>query len=272
MRSTRVSLAAIGMLAACWAVQPAPGAGATTPVGGGQVGSSPLISATTTTALTTATTTATTTKHQKKKARKEAAATTPVTTVSPNTGLRNGQSVTVSVSGFPKKDLLVVLECAPAGQAIVQADCNIPGVKFLTTNNSGAGSIPFTVITGTVGSNGNQCATVSDSCQIIASEESGAHSATADLSFGTTTTTTTATTTTTTVAGGSTGNANGNTATTTSSGSSSDGSSADPTKAKDGLANTGAPQSLRTVIGVALLAILLGLGMVQLPKRSRRFR
>jgi hypothetical protein len=120
------------------------------------------------------------------------------------------------------------------------------------------------VHTGVMGTNGNACAAVSDTCQIIASEESGAHSATADLSFGTATTTTTSTTTTT-IAGGSTG-----TTTTTTGSSGAGGSSDGPGTTKASLANTGSPRLMWAMIATGLAAIFFGFGMVQVPRRRRR--
>lgn len=45
-------------------------------------------------------------------------------TVTPNTCLSDGQTVTVNASGFPAGHLVVVIECADKGDATGQADCD----------------------------------------------------------------------------------------------------------------------------------------------------
>ncbi len=265
MRTTRILLAVTGMVAVFWATQTTPGAGATTTVGGQSVSSAVA------TSTTVASSSKTTTHHKKKQSK--AAAATPTVTVTPDTGLTNGQTVTLTVAGFPKKQALVAIQCAPGVNPGGQNFCDIGGVQFVTTDASGAGTFPpFTVHAGPgpIGVNpGSICSVTSQNCEVIVSEPSPTStiSASALLHFGTVTTTTTSTTTTT-IANGTTGNAT----TTTGSGGTGSSGGGGATGAKSSLANTGSPRLMWGMIGVGLTAILLGLGVVQMPRRSRRLR
>lgn len=58
-------------------------------------------------------------------------------TVTPNTCLRDGQTVTVNASGFPAGHLVVVIECADKGDATGQPDCD----KTNFTHVDGTGSL-----------------------------------------------------------------------------------------------------------------------------------
>ena len=58
-------------------------------------------------------------------------------TVTPNTCLHDGQTVTVNASGFPAGHLVVVIECADKGDATGQADCD----KTNFTHVDGSGSL-----------------------------------------------------------------------------------------------------------------------------------
>jgi hypothetical protein len=156
--------------------------------------------------------------------------------VSPSTGLTNGQSVTVSGSGFTASSTGGVLECnndtsQPTVQVAgnnVPVSCTNPLLHLKTTSSSGdLASFSFTVATGTVGppttgtdSSGGDAATdaanypcppttaqvsAGDSCLIAFGDQAG-DQAQFDISFsgggggGTTTTTTGSSTTTTTTA------------------------------------------------------------------------
>lgn len=72
-------------------------------------------------------------------------------TVSPSTGLANGQSVTVTWTGYTPKVSVNVLECSasPPTQA---TDCDLKNAAVLQPDPNGTGSLSFKVVTGTVGS------------------------------------------------------------------------------------------------------------------------
>ena len=72
-----------------------------------------------------------------------ASAATPSITVTPNTGLVGGQTVTVAGSGWAPNDLVVYCEAvdvAPRGQG----DCDLPN-KNVTADGSGSFSVPMTL-------------------------------------------------------------------------------------------------------------------------------
>ncbi|MFE2484178.1 enediyne antibiotic chromoprotein [Streptomyces mirabilis] len=73
-----------------------------------------------------------------------AAATAVGVTVTPSTGLSDGASVTVNVTGFGAAEAVSATECAgdPAAGTLV---CDVAGIKQLTTDATGAGSTAFTV-------------------------------------------------------------------------------------------------------------------------------
>jgi Neocarzinostatin family len=154
-------------------------------------------------------------------------------TVTPSTGLANGDTVSVSGSGFANSSTGGVLECNDdPGQPTIQlagnavpVSCTSPLSKLVTTTSSGdLPTTSFTIVEGTVGpptsgtdSSGGSAATdaanypcpptpaqvtAGDSCVIAFGDQAG-DQATQDISFSTgggggTTTTTTSTTTTTT--------------------------------------------------------------------------
>ena len=80
----------------------------------------------------------------------ESPRTGPTVTVTPSTGLTNGESVMVSGSGFADGESVYILECQnpPTGQS----SCNVGGVVPATTDGSGnLPSTAFTVTTGVFG-------------------------------------------------------------------------------------------------------------------------
>lgn len=74
----------------------------------------------------------------------------PAVTVSPSTNLKNGQSVTVTGSGFKPGDALYVLECLAT--ATGASGCDVATAKSITANSDGTlPSTPFTVAAGKIG-------------------------------------------------------------------------------------------------------------------------
>lgn len=107
----------------------------------------------------------------------------PQLKVSPNTSLTNGESVTVSGSGFKANDQVYVVECLT--NASGESNCDIATATPVTITATGSlPSTSFKVVTGTVG-NGT-CGTSSsdlDSCDVSAGNASGGDSATAAITF-----------------------------------------------------------------------------------------
>lgn len=62
--------------------------------------------------------------------------------VTPASGLADGASVTVAISGAGASEEFNILQCANVGSVLA---CNVDTVKTVTTNASGAGSTSFTV-------------------------------------------------------------------------------------------------------------------------------
>ncbi|MFD8128264.1 enediyne antibiotic chromoprotein [Streptomyces mirabilis] len=105
-----------------------------------------------------------------------AAATAVGVTVTPSTGLSDGASVTVNVTGFGAAEAVSATECAgdPAAGTLV---CDVAGIKQLTTDATGAGSTAFTVKKTFQGQDQSgatvdvNCATIAGGCFIGASNE-----------------------------------------------------------------------------------------------------
>lgn len=112
-----------------------------------------------------------------------AATTGPKITVSPNSSLTNGESVTVSGSGFKASDQVYLVECL--ANASGESNCDIATATAVTISASGTlPSTSFKVVTGTVG-NGTCGTSSSDlgSCDVSAGNASGGDSASAAITF-----------------------------------------------------------------------------------------
>lgn len=181
----------------------------------------------------------------------------PSVTITPASGLTNGQQVTVKVTGYPANmSGLFVVECN--GKAAADpgtAHCDTTNLGTMTTDASGSGSTTFKVKTGTIGD--GTCAAGSTDCVIAVAPAAGgtaANTAGGAIAFaaastggGTTTggsTTGGSTTGGSTTAGGSTGAVSGGTTTT-----------------------TGKPFGLEMGLGAALVLAGLGAGGFALRRR-----
>lgn len=113
-----------------------------------------------------------------------AAAGHPSVTVSPATGLRNGQQVTVVASGFPASGMLVITECADKGTATGPADCDLAAVQTVTSSASGGVHASFTVNRGPFGANHIVCS-AQQRCLVSVSQPTATNpvEATEDISF-----------------------------------------------------------------------------------------
>ncbi len=80
-----------------------------------------------------------------------AALVSPTVSVTPSAGLKNGQTVTITGSGFVAGDSLFAVECLTT--ATSAAGCNAAGATPITVNSDGTlPSTTFTVKTGAIGS------------------------------------------------------------------------------------------------------------------------
>ncbi len=112
-----------------------------------------------------------------------AAASGPSLTVTPNTGLTNGEKVTITGSGFTPGDSLYATECLATASS--PADCNVSTATPITVNTDGTlPSTTFTVVTGTVG--GATCGTSAAdaaACVIMVANSSEGDRAAAPIAF-----------------------------------------------------------------------------------------
>ena len=85
-------------------------------------------------------------------------------TVSPDTNLTNGQTVTVSWKGFTPGKTINIVQCSnrTAGDA---SACDLKTGKILQPDPAGSGSLPMEIVTGPVGT--GVCDSTSTDCQIV---------------------------------------------------------------------------------------------------------
>ncbi len=92
-------------------------------------------------------------------------------TAEPTTGLTDGATVTVKVSGFTAGKTLGMNECAQAGTAEVgAADCALDAIKTLTVGPDGTGEGTTTVSKGPIGQNAHMCGTPDVRCFLSVGE------------------------------------------------------------------------------------------------------
>jgi Neocarzinostatin family len=78
-------------------------------------------------------------------------------TITPSTGLKASQTVSVVGTGFTPGKTFGVTECADKGAATGAGDCNLRGIKTGTANPSGQVTVQFTAVKGPFGSNNITC-------------------------------------------------------------------------------------------------------------------
>jgi fermentation-respiration switch protein FrsA (DUF1100 family) len=88
-------------------------------------------------------------------------------TVTPSTGLANGQAVTVAWGGYAPNVSLNVLECS-VNPPTVATDCDLHNADVLHPDPTGTGSLSFTVATGTVGT--GMCDATHPGCAIVVNQ------------------------------------------------------------------------------------------------------
>jgi Neocarzinostatin family len=140
-------------------------------------GSSNSGTSTTTTTAPAATTTTT------------AAPTTTTTgqhiSISPNSGLTNGQVVQITGTGYPPNEQLGVTECSNAGAQTTAGDCNLGAIKVTTSTAAGTVSYKYQVALGPFGQDNIVC-TKSPYCILSVSQAGSANpnaEATGNISF-----------------------------------------------------------------------------------------
>jgi dienelactone hydrolase len=104
-------------------------------------------------------------------------------TVTPTSGLSDGQAVTVSWSGYAPGQSVNVLECShnPPSAA---GDCDLTGAVLLHPDPTGSGTVSLVVHTGAVGSSGGTC-DATHSC-VIAVNQGGSTDAASTVTVGVT--------------------------------------------------------------------------------------
>lgn len=123
-----------------------------------------------------------------------ASAAGPAITITPNTSLTGGQTVSIMGTGFTANDSLNALQCLATAAGI--AGCNINNVVPVTASATGTFTVSFAVVAGTIG-NGT-CGTSStdlSACILEVSNLGQTDSAGAPITFATPVATTTTTTT-----------------------------------------------------------------------------
>jgi len=105
--------------------------------------------------------------------------------VVPRTGLKNGQAVHVTATGFSPNETLGVLECVDRGNATGEGDCDISNIKTISSDARGRVVADFVVKTGPIGSNNGSC-TKKTPCLISVSQQTlvPTEEASVDISFG----------------------------------------------------------------------------------------
>lgn len=182
----------------------------------------------------------------------------PAVTVTPSTGLTDGQQVTVKVTGYPANmSGLFVVECNPtAATNPGTAHCDTTNLGTMTTDASGAGSTTFKVKIGTIGD--GTCAAGSTNCLIAVAPAAGGNTTNTSgspISFAAASTGGSTT-------GGSTTGGSTTGGTTTGGSTTSGGTVAGGTST-----STGKPFSLELGLGAALIAAGLGAGGFALRRR-----
>jgi len=105
--------------------------------------------------------------------------------VTPSTGLRDGQVVTVVGKGFTQGSQVIVTECADKGTSTVADDCDLNGSKVASADSAGTVTAQYPVAKGPFGGNKIVCS-ASQKC-LLSITNAGASDrpevATEDISF-----------------------------------------------------------------------------------------
>lgn len=148
MRSTMIGVLAAATLAAMVA-----GCGSTSSPVVRPPASSQSTAQTASSSATPATTSSTSTAPHSS----SGAARHPVATVSPSSGLRDGQTVKVTGTGFSPGMSLIVVQCADKGTKTGSGDCNLAASANTQTDAAGRTTVQLTVARGPFGMNNIVC-------------------------------------------------------------------------------------------------------------------
>ncbi|MDX6287192.1 MAG: hypothetical protein QOG53_2677 [Frankiales bacterium] len=85
------------------------------------------------------------------------AAAAQTVTITPDTGLKNGQVVQVVGKGYTAGKQYGVTECGDKGAATGAGDCDLRGIKVGTADPSGTVTVAFPVAKGPFGTNNINC-------------------------------------------------------------------------------------------------------------------
>jgi dienelactone hydrolase len=88
-------------------------------------------------------------------------------TVTPDSGLRNGQLVTVSWSGFTPGKVVNIVQCAGGGES-GSGECDLTKGKILHPDPTGSGSLELEIIVGPVGS--GACGPAEPPCVVVVND------------------------------------------------------------------------------------------------------
>jgi hypothetical protein len=78
-------------------------------------------------------------------------------TITPSTGLTDGQTVQVVGKGYSAGKMYGLTECANKGQSTTAGDCDLRTIKVATADSSGTVTAQYTVAKGPFGSNNIVC-------------------------------------------------------------------------------------------------------------------
>ncbi len=130
-----------------------------------------------------------------------ASAAGPAITVTPNTALLGGASVSVSGTGFQANETLYALECINLGASTNQTDCDTNTVAIATSSATGTFTTSVTVVAGTISSTaspstcGTSATDLTNCAIVVSTNPPSADAAIAPITFAMPVATTTTTTT-----------------------------------------------------------------------------
>ncbi|MGO9196232.1 MAG: neocarzinostatin apoprotein domain-containing protein [Acidimicrobiales bacterium] len=109
----------------------------------------------------------------------------PQLTATPASGLKSPETLKLSATGFTPDEALVVTECANKGTKTEAGDCNLTGLKNVTSDSAGHVDVDFSVTRGPFGSNKIVCSTPT-ACLVTVTQATPnpTQDATAIISFG----------------------------------------------------------------------------------------
>ena len=106
-------------------------------------------------------------------------------TITPNTGLTDGQMVTIVGKGYTAGKTYSMVECADKGNNTGAGDCNLRGIKVATADSTGTVTAQYPAAKGPFGSNNIVCS-ASQACLVSLATAGSANPsevATANVSF-----------------------------------------------------------------------------------------